>query len=271
MTRYFIFIIVALSATSIFSGCITNVSDETIEKVSVQDAKSFTALKVSRSSDDVTVTGWSSDTISATASLSIWANSSDKATQIGQDLQFSWATTSTTAELLVTSDKSDQELAHLREMEIRAPSRFGLTLETSSGDIKAMNMIGDLDLTTSSGTVTAATVGRVIVNSSSGDVNAVCGRGASLDLSSGDVSLDVTSIDFEGITVSTSSGDVALRLADSARVTFDLSTSAGDISVNYSGTSTSTSDGDLRLDVNGGGKIVHLETSSGDIRVMSLH
>lgn len=261
----------ALLTSSIISGCVTNVVDETVQKVSVQDAKSFTGLKVSRSSDDITVNGWKSDTITATANLSIWASGADKAKQIGDELKFNWAPGSSTAELVVTSDKSGQELARLRDLTISVPSRFSLNLETSSGDIKASNMLGDLTLNTSSGVITASTAGRIVANSSSGDVNAVCGRGASLDLSSGNVNLDVTSSNFDGVSVSTSSGDVTLRLADSARVSFDLSTSSGDIDINYSGTSTISQTGSLRIDVNGGGKIVRLETSSGNIIIRTLH
>ncbi|MBS1904395.1 MAG: DUF4097 family beta strand repeat protein [Bacteroidetes bacterium] len=267
-----IFTTLALSfaAALTFTGCITNVVDESVQKVSTQRATGFTALKVDRSSDDISVTGWNADTIVATANMSIWASSSEKAKQIAQDLTFSWATNSTTAELIVTSDQADQELAHLRELTISAPSRLALDLETSSGDIRALNMTGDMNLNTTSGNITASTTGRIVANASSGDVTATCGRGASLDLSSGDVDLAVTSKDFDGVEVSTSSGDVTVRLADGAPVTLDLSTSSGDITVNYSGTSSSSYSGDLRMDINGGGKIVHLETSSGNIKVLTL-
>lgn len=263
-------LILGLSVATFVTGCVTEVVDETVQKVSTQDGTGFTALKVSRSSDDIIVTGWNSDTIKATAYLSIWAGNSDKAQQISDDLKFSWATGSPTAELIVTSDESDQELAQLNELKISAPSRFGLNLETSSGDIKATNMLGDLNLTTSSGDVIAETKGRVTANTSGGDVHAVAGRGATLDLSSGDVTLDVTTTEFDGVNVETSSGDVTMRLAEGAKVTFDLNTSSGDITVNYGGTTTSSQSGYLRIDINGGGKIVNLETSSGDIKIQTL-
>lgn len=271
MKRLFILLFTALSTSSLLSSCVTNVVDETVEKVSVQDATAFTALKVNRSSDNISVAGWSRDSIIATATLSIWANSSDEAQQISQDLKFNWATGSTTAELIVTSNEADQELARLQEMTISAPSRFELNLETNSGDIKATNMFGDLNLTTGSGSITADTKGKIIASTSSGDINAICGQGASLDLGSGDVALDVTSSEFDDVTVATSSGDVSLRLADSARVSFDLSTSSGDIDINYGGTSTVTGNGYLRIDVNGGGKLITIETSSGNIKVRAIN
>ena len=136
---------------------------------------------------------------------------------------------------------------------------------------KAANMVGDLNLTTRSGSIIADTKGRIIASTSSGDVNAVCGQGASLDLGSGDVALDVTSSTFDDVTVSTASGDVTLRLADSARVTFDLSTSSGNIDINYGGTSTVTENGYLRIDVNGGGKLISVENSSGNIKVRAIN
>lgn len=259
-----------LSTVLFVSGCVTEVVDETIQKVSIQDAKNFTALNVDRSSEDITVTGWTSDTISVTADLSIWASDAAQARQIADALAFSWSTSSTTAELIVTSDKSDLELARLHELTISAPSRFSLDLETSSGDIRATNMIGDLQINTSSGDVTVDTKGYITATTSDGDVHAVCGRGASLELSSGDVSLDVASTDFDGVNIETSSGDITVRIADSAKVTFDLTTSSGDISVDYSGTSTSTNDGSLRIDVNGGGKIVRIDASSGNIVIQTL-
>lgn len=271
MKRLFILLFAALLTSSLLSSCVTDVVDETVQIESVQDAASFTALKVNRSSDNISVTGWSRDSIIAKANLSIWANSTDNAKQIGEDLQFSWATGSTTAELLVTSDVAGQELAYLREMVISTPSRFALNLETGSGDIKATNMAGDLNLITGSGSITADTKGKIIASTSSGDVNAICGQGASLDLGSGDVALDVTSSAFDDVTISTSSGDVSLRLADSAQVTFDLSTSSGDIDINYGGTSTVTENGYLRIDVNGGGKLITIETSSGNIKVRAIH
>src|SRR5688572_6176481 len=174
-----IFILVLAVSTVLFvSGCVTEVVDETVQKVSIQDAKNFTALKVDRSSEDINVTGWASDTISVTADLSIWASDAEQARQIADALQFSWATSSTTAELIVTSDKSDLELARLHELTIAAPSRFILNLETSSGDIRATNMIGDLEFSTSSGDVTADTKGYITASTSDGDVHATCGRGA---------------------------------------------------------------------------------------------
>ena len=261
---------IAFVAAILFSGCITNVVDEPVKKVSIQDASTFTGLKVHRSSDDLSVTGWTSDTISVTADLSVWAADEARAREIGEALEFSWLTGNSIAELVVTSDKSDQELATLHDLNISAPSRFTLDLETSSGDIRATNMTGDLVLSTSSGDVTASTTGHINVNTSDGDVTATCARGATVDVSSGDITLDVTSKDFDGVTIDASSGDVTLRLADDAKVTFDLETSSGDISVNYDGTSTSTADGTLRVDVNGGGKIVRIETSSGNITVKSL-
>lgn len=269
MKRLFILVFAALT-TSLLTSCVTNVVDETVQVESVQDATGFTALKVNRSSDNISVTGWGRDSIIAAADLSIWANNSDQAKRISEDLTFSWATGSTTAELIVASEAPGQELAYLKQMNISAPSRFSLDLETGSGDIKATNMLGDLNLTTGSGSITADTKGKIIASTSSGDVHAVCAQGASLDLGSGSVSLDITSPTFDDVTVSTASGDVTLRLVDSAHVTFDLSTSSGDIDINYGGTSTVTENGSLRIDVNGGGKLISLETSSGNIKVRAI-
>src|SRR5688572_18361743 len=103
MNRLFILVLTALT-TSLLTSCVTNVVDETVQVESVQDATAFTGLKVNRSSDNISVTGWDRDSIVATADLSIWANNSDQAKQISEDLTFSWATGSPTAELIVTSE-----------------------------------------------------------------------------------------------------------------------------------------------------------------------
>lgn len=77
MKRLFILLFAALLTSSLLSSCVTDVVDETVQIESVQDAASFTALKVNRSSDNISVTGWSRDSIIAKANLSIWANSTD--------------------------------------------------------------------------------------------------------------------------------------------------------------------------------------------------
>lgn len=269
--KYFITLLILAVNTAIFNGCVTNVSDEIAEKVSIQDAKNFSSLTITdQSSTDLSITGWSSDTIKAAAQISVWAQNAEKAHQIAQELNFGWGTSSSNAELTVNATNPDQELGHLEQLNISAPSRLNLTLNNSSGNIKSTNMTGDINVNTSSGNLNLETTGHVVLKSSSGKIVARSGLGGSIDESSGSLDLEITSKDFDGVSVKTSSGDIALYIADGAKISFDLKSSSGSINLNYGGTTTSSYNGELRINVNGGGKIVNVTSSSGNINVRTL-
>lgn len=236
-----------LTLSAILSGCVLETVNETVEKQQLQDARTFHTLAVTDlQSTDIAITGWSSDSVHTTVRLDVWASDAERARRIADGIGFGWSG-ATEAELKLKYGGSDQELAKLSHVAMSAPARLGLRLETSSGDVTVSGMSGDLTIETSSGRINAKTAGRINFTSSSGDVVASTALGGSLDLSSGDATVDITSKDFDGLDATTSSGDVTVHLADSAHVTLDLSTSSGSIDVDYGGTRTSSADGDLRV------------------------
>jgi DUF4097 and DUF4098 domain-containing protein YvlB len=260
----------AIALALLFSGCVLETVNETIEKQSVQDARSFRSLAVlDQGSNDIAITGATTDSIRASAYLDVWANNSERARRVADRMDFGWEGGSE-AKLKLNYSGADQELAKLTRLALTVPKDLGVKIETGSGDVAIAQMASDLNVETSSGNISASTSGRVTLKTSSGDITASTKLGGSLDMSSGDATIGITSKDFDGLDVTSSSGDVVVNLADSAHVTLDLSTSSGSINVNYSGTRTSTTSGDLKLQVNGGGRIIRVETSSGDIRIQTL-
>jgi DUF4097 and DUF4098 domain-containing protein YvlB len=261
---------IAFSLSVILAGCVTNVVDLTQETTSTQDATQFTSLAIpDQGSNDITISGNVSDTLQATAQLSIWANDDSKARSIADQLQFDWTNNAGAASLAVHYGSSEQELAKLQWLRIVAPQRLHSKIETSSGDISVNNMHGDLDLESSSGDIVGSTTGWGKITSTSGDVTASLGDGGEITTTSGNVKATITNNEFESLTIDASSGDVDVAIADGAGITFDITSESGDIALQYSGTDLETND-HLSINVNGGGKHVTISSSSGDVKIHTL-
>ena len=172
------------------------------------------------------------------------------------------------------------------------PPGTPLVLESSSGDIKAEGPLGHVsaevsfgdvelfdvlgaDVTASSGDVTVKGIrgGACRLESSFGDVDA---RGVLTDVDARASSGDVTVTAKSGSKVAapwrirSSFGDVELTLPADAACQVRAKTSFGSIDTAVAGTrSESTSGGSFHGKVGGGGELVTLETSSGDVTLTS--
>jgi len=155
------------------------------------------------------------------------------------------------------------------EVEIKAPTKFNLDINTSGGDIKCGGIEGMIVLNTSGGDIWADKCsGNINVSTSGGDVFLFC-KDATIqaETSGGDIELEYTGENM-GIDLSTSGGDIDIKLPSDLTASLDLSTSGGDVSCSMNLSNISKSyETSLEGDLNGGGKMVVAHTSGGDIDV----
>lgn len=191
------------------------------------------------------------------------------------------------------------------EFVIEVPSHFNLDLSTAGGDmtVNAVNGTlegetsgGDLDLSkldghirmnTSGGTVTMRDIkGDCKVGTSGGNMTAESVVG-SMDFETSGGNIEVRESDGK-LHASTSGGDVRVTLRDNKGIDLETSggnlivklpkTISGDISAETTGGDVSCDfqfmgklqEGSLRGKINGGGNIIRLETSGGDIVISSI-
>jgi hypothetical protein len=130
-------------------------------------------------------------------------------------------------------------------------SKGELELETSGGNIKGESITGTLNVETSGGNIILReTLGKIYATTSGGDIR-----------------VDVK--ENKGVSLRTSGGNIVLRVPKSLAATIEAETSAGDVNceLDFSG---KIKEGRMNGKINGGGNIVHLETSGGDIDIVSL-
>ena len=189
--------------------------------------------------------------------------------------------------------------------DIRVPTDCNLSLSTAGDDVSVGNVKGDMDATTSGGDVAAESLeGNVRLRTSGGDVHLKNSEGSFvLKTSGGDIrgesikgmieaetsGGDITVRHSDGkLTASTSGGNIRVELKENKGI--DLSTSGGDLSVSLPASiaaqvdattvggdihcdfafSGRLEDGELHGKINGGGEIIRLETSGGDIVLHQL-
>ena len=190
------------------------------------------------------------------------------------------------------------------QFEIRVPSSYNLSLRTSGGNIEIENVKGkingetsggNLDFTGLNGDVSMSTSGgNVTIKKSDGNFKLETSGGnmiaesitGPLHMETSGGNIDITGLDGK-VDASTSGGNVHASLKSNKGV--DLSTSGGNISVKLPKTVTAhvkaeASGGDVTCDlefsgrikdgtmngkINGGGELIKLETSGGDIIINS--
>lgn len=174
--------------------------------------------------------------------------------------------------------------------EVTVPRNFNLNLNTSGGDIEAASLQGNVRARTSGGNMKFDRVdGEIDAHTSGGDIVLREGTArAKLGTSGGDIQVDRAGGPTQ---VSTSGGDVRATLTEPMKQDAELSTSGGDVRVQVvKGAGfeldASTSGGDVRAEgltitiakggvgksrlagsVNGGGPVLKLRSSGGDISV----
>jgi DUF4097 and DUF4098 domain-containing protein YvlB len=202
---------------------------------------------------------------------------------------------------------ADSELRHniSIDFEVWVPRETNLKANSGSGDVSVENLKSMMTVSTGSGNVKVSSVdgdvhantgsGDVVLNGVSGNVNGETGSGnvtvsmtgngtVRLGTGSGDIEAknvhgglrahtgsgnvhadgDVTS----DWTVETGSGDVSVSFPQSARFELAAQTGSGDIRVSRDVTVNGTQNPHrMRGKVNGGGPLVQLQTSSGNINL----
>lgn len=131
----------------------------------------------------------------------------------------------------------------------------GLVGETSGGSVQVKNFNGPATVKTSGGGITIDGVsGKVVGNTSGGSINA-----------------SFPSPPADDLQLKTSGGGVTVALPATSAFELDASTSGGSVQSDLSvTTSGKPSRSKLAGPVNGGGKMVHLRSSGGSIRVKKI-
>lgn len=264
-------ILAALLLAASLSSCVVNVEDQMIDKEVHTNASQFNTLTFSGGdlADKLVIHGKTMDTLSAFARASVWANNDEDARRIAEGMSLIWSG-NTDAKLRIEYPGTEKEFVRVDKLSIDAPQRLGLNIDLSSADLDVQNMLGDVTVDLSSGDVKVGTQGRVDIETSSGDVDVQTGKGGRIDVSSGDTRVDVTKTTFEDLHIESSSGNVVINISNGAGIDFELETSSGIIAINYGGFATIDHEGRLLVSVNGGGRRVYVNSSSGDIHIGKL-
>jgi hypothetical protein len=144
-----------------------------------------------------------------------------------------------------------------------------LSLNTGSGDIRMLGIAGNSKASTGSGSINLqmAETGDVDVSTGSGDVT-VDGVKGGLVAGTGSGNISLTGEPTGSWRAHSSSGNVEIRLGPGTAFTLDAHTSSGKVTTNHPLTIMGkVSAKELRGTVRGGGPVVELRTSSGDITI----
>ena len=190
-------------------------------------------------------------------------------------------------------------------IEIMIPKNYNTHIETSGGDIRVSNLSGGFKLDTSGGDIIlnntdgkvkaetsggeitlnkhkgamdlSTSGGDIICKAGSGDLRAeTSGGDIKIDLSDGKLIAETSGGDItihysglnKGIRAETSGGDIQIKLPANFKAKVHLETSGGGITNNFSNSlSERVRRGEVDAEFNGGGELLKLETSGGDITV----
>ncbi len=141
--------------------------------------------------------------------------------------------------------------------------------ETSGGDIQLTEHYGNMLLSTSGGDIVCkAVVGDVKAETSGGDIQIQQKDGRLFaETSGGDIVIEYTGVN-KGIEAETSGGDISAKLPSDFKAKVHLETTGGGIDCNFPNSkSTKVKRSELIAEFNGGGPVLRLETSGGDVTV----
>ena len=165
------------------------------------------------------------------------------------------------------------------KFEVRVPrsTRFNFEkVSTASGNLRAENVTGRIDMHTASGNVTLAGVsGEIDASSASGSVKVRDASGSvRANSASGDVDVELTRVEGEGdLRFSTASGDVNVRVPASVDATVEMSTVSGKIDTNLPIEVRDNERGPgsrARGQLGGGSRLLKISSASGDVSLKSL-
>jgi len=144
-----------------------------------------------------------------------------------------------------------------------------LKAETSGGDINLSTHKGEMSLSTSGGDIDCkGTNGDLKAETSGGDIKLYTSDGKiNVETSGGDITIDYTGTN-KGIEASTSGGGIHVKLPSNFKAKVHLETTGGDITNNFNNAKTMhVSRSEMDAEFNGGGEILKLETTGGDVVV----
>ena len=157
--------------------------------------------------------------------------------------------------------------------DFQATGLFGqVEARTAGGNIECTNLAGALDARTSGGNITAeGCAGRARLQSSGGEIKLLTFTGPSVqaDTSGGSITAEIDRQPGAECRFHTSGGNLTLSVAD--KISFSLTARASGGSINSDLPVTTNGpprEGELRGTVSGGGPVILLTTSGGDIRIL---
>ncbi len=151
--------------------------------------------------------------------------------------------------------------------QIRVSSISGsVRLSTGSGDIELSDVNGSVSAQTGSGGIKARNVGTTDMTTGSGDIE-VSGLRGGVHARTGSGSVHVQGDATSSWQLHTASGDVRADVGPNAKFDLDAGTSSGEIRTSQPMTTERSDRHHMRGKVNGGGNLIEVQTSSGDIEV----
>ncbi|MDI6766513.1 MAG: DUF4097 family beta strand repeat-containing protein [Bacteroidota bacterium] len=173
------------------------------------------------------------------------------------------------------------------QFDIKIPNNFNLDIQTSGGNITVTNVNGNINGETSGGNIEILNVdgdirmetsgGNVVVKQASGKLFLETSGGnielknidGKLNASTSGGNIYASAISNMGIDLSTSGGNITVELPKTITADVRAETSGGDVScdLEFSG---KIKDGSMKGKIGGGGNMIRLETSGGDIVITPL-
>lgn len=144
-----------------------------------------------------------------------------------------------------------------------------LQARSSAGDVSVKNATGTINVQTSAGDLQLNTVkGPIIGKSSAGDIRLTnCQGRVNIQTSAGDIRANMPTQLIHEWSLQTSAGDIVFTLPRNLAAEVDAQTSAGDISIDYQVRGSLINRKRVHGNINGGGNLLKLRTTAGDIRL----
>jgi DUF4097 and DUF4098 domain-containing protein YvlB len=144
-----------------------------------------------------------------------------------------------------------------------------LHAETSGGNIKLVNHKGEMDISTSGGNIDCrAVTGDLKAETSGGNVDIELTNGKLYtETSGGNIYIDYTGIN-KGLEASTSGGTVKVKIPSDFKAKAHLETGGGTVRNHFTNVKDfKVTESEVDCELNGGGNVLRLESSGGDVVV----
>jgi hypothetical protein len=184
-------------------------------------------------------------------------------------------------------DESNKSILDLK-IEVLVPRYFNPTVKTIGGEIKIVNLTGNIKLETAANDIYVyefngesdlkTTGGNIKVSTFKGNVKAITtGGNINLDGSEGEINAETSGGDIKvkyagnnlGMTLKNTGGDIKLILPETFKANLDATATAGEIKTDFSVlVEKDLSQQTLKGIINGGGGIIKCTTTGGKISII---